>query len=157
VYRSKYDVNTGKWTSYKWIKTVDAKELSYVDKKATSGEKYKYKVKAFGINSKGTTKATSEIVYLASTKTTIKNTETGIKVSWTKVQGAEKYRVYRSEYNASTGKWSSFETLKTVSSKTLSYTDKTVKEGGSYKYRVRAIKGKTFSSYKTTEKIECTK
>ena len=157
VYRSQYDVNTGKWTSYKWIKTVDAKELSYVDKKATSGEKYKYKVKAFGINSKGTTKATSEIVYLASTKTTIKNTETGIKVSWTKVQGAEKYRVYRSEYNASTGKWSSFETLNTVSSKTLSYTDKTVKAGGSYKYRVRAIKGKTFSSYKTTEKIECTK
>ena len=153
VYRSQYDVNTGKWTSYKWIKTVDAKELSYVDKKATSGEKYKYKVKAFGINSKGTTKATSEIVYLASTKTTIKNTETGIKVSWTKVQGAEKYRVYRSEYNASTGKWSSFETLNTVSSKTLSYTDKTVKAGGSYKYRVRAIKGKTFSSYKTTGEV----
>ena len=157
IYRSQYDASKGKWTSYKRVKTLDAKNLTWTDGKATSGEKYKYKVKAYSVNSKSSTKATSAIIYLASTKVTIKNTEKGINLSWTKVEGAERYRVYRSEYNKSTGKWNSYETMTTVSAKTLSWTDTTVKEGNTYKYRVRAIKEKTLSSYKTTGKIECSK
>ena len=153
IYRSQYDASKGKWTSYKRVKTLDAKNLTWTDGKATSGEKYKYKVKAYSVNSKSSTKATSAIIYLASTKVTIKNTEKGINLSWTKVEGAERYRVYRSEYNKSTGKWNSYETMTTVSAKTLSWTDTTVKEGNTYKYRVRAIKEKTLSSYKTTGKI----
>jgi hypothetical protein len=61
------------------------------------------------------------------------------------------------EYNEATGKWGSFETIKTVSSKTLSFTDKSVKEGCTYKYKVCVIKGKTLSSYKSTAEITYTK
>jgi len=153
VYRADYDAKTKKWSSYKGLKTVDAKTLTYNDKKVTSGEKYKYKVKAFYGSCKSSTKATSTALYVATTQTTVVNKENGIMVSWTKVKGAEKYKVYRLEYNATTGKWSSAEVLTTVSSKTLSYLDKNAKKSVTYKYRVRAIKGGTYSSYRTTDEI----
>ena len=153
IYRADYDAKAKKWLSYETIETVEAKTLSYTDKGVTSGEKYKYKVKAYNGKCKSSTKATSTALYVASTKTTVTNKENGINVSWTKVRGAEKYKVYRMEYDVSAGKWSSAEVITTVSSKTLSYHDKSVEDGRTYKYRVRAIKGKTYSSYKTTGEI----
>jgi fibronectin type 3 domain-containing protein len=157
IYRASYNEGTKKWSSFQEIKIVDAKNLSYTDTGLKSGAKYKYKVRALYKNCNSSVKSTSTAIYLSITTATVEQAEDGIKVNWTKVQGAEKYRVYRVEYNEATGKWGSFKTIKTVSSKTLSFTDKSVKEGCTYKYKVCVIKGKTLSSYKSTAEITYTK
>ncbi len=157
IYRASYNENTKKWSSFNEIKIVDAKNLSYTDTGLTSGAKYKYKVRALYKKCNSSVKATGTAIYLAITNATVENTENGIKVNWTKVSGGEKYRVYRSEYNEATGKWNSFKKMKTVSSKTLTWLDTTAEEGKTYKYKVCVIKSKTLSSYKSTEKIVCTK
>lgn len=153
IYRAEYDSDSKKWSSFDEIKIVDAKTLTYTDNEVTSGEKYKYKVRALYKKCKSSVKSTSTAIYLAITNATVENTETGVNVKWTTVTGAEKYRVYCSEYNEATDKWNSFVSLKTVDSETLSYLDKTAKAGVTYKYKVCVIKSKTLSSYKSTEKI----
>lgn len=71
----------------------------------------------------------------------------GVKVSWGKVSGARKYRVFRKE--GSSG-WK-----KLVDTTAVTYTDKKVTSGTKYTYTVRCISsdGKTFTSdYNTTGK-----
>ena len=95
---------------------------------------------------------------------------TGVKLTWKKVTGAQKYYVYRSTDGK---KWKKVKTtgskalkltwkkvanaqkyeiyrydkkkwvkVKTVSANTLSYTDKNKKKGTTYKYRIRAYSTK---------------
>ena len=58
-----------------------------------------------------------------------KNTAKGIKITWKKVKGAKKYRVYRGK-------------KKLTATKKTTYTDKKAKAGKTYKYTVKAVKGK---------------
>ena len=60
----------------------------------------------------------------------IENTSSGVKVTWGKVSGADKYRVYR---KTSKGDWKYIATT----SKTY-YTDKTAKSGTKYFYAVKS-------------------
>ena len=76
----------------------------------------------------------------------------GIKVSWGKVNSATSYIVYRSEYNAKTKKWSGWKNL--GSTKAVSYTDKSVKSGVTYKYTVRAANGSSKSAYKASSSVK---
>lgn len=66
------------------------------------------------------------------TKTASRKTSS-IKVSWNKLNGVSGYRIYRS-----TKKNSGYKYLKQVSSKTTSYTNKKLKSGKTYYYKVRA-------------------
>ena len=70
----------------------------------------------------------------------------GVKITWDAVPGAEKYRVFRKTYNASTKKWSKWANITDTTS--VNYTDKTVATGTKYKYTVRCISedGKTYTS-----------
>ena len=61
---------------------------------------------------------------------TISNTSSGVKITWGKVSGADKYRVYRKTKG---GEWKYIGST----SKT-GYTDKTAKSGTKYYYAVRA-------------------
>lgn len=61
------------------------------------------------------------------------STSKGIKVSWFQTGNAKGYYVYR---KVSGGKWKKIKTIKKAT--TLSYTDKTVKKGKTYTYRIRA-------------------
>lgn len=65
----------------------------------------------------------------------ITSNSTSVTVKWGKVSKANGYRVYK--YDESTKKYKS---LATVSSGTLSYTDKTVKPGDYAKYKIRAYR-----------------
>ncbi len=83
----------------------------------------------------------------------VTNVNGGVKVVWAKVAGAEKYRVFRRAYNASTKKWSSW--VKACDTTAVSYTDKTARSGIRYAYTVRCISadGKIFTSnYNTAGK-----
>ena len=70
----------------------------------------------------------------------VSNTDTGIKISWGKVTGAEKYRVF---YKNSSGVW-----VGIVNTGSTSYTWTGAKSGTKYTFTVRCISadGKTYTS-----------
>ncbi len=70
---------------------------------------------------------------------TVKNTTSGVYITWSKLPGANKYAVYRK----TTGGW----TKLTASATGTSFTDKTAKNNVKYTYTVRAING---TEYNTT-------
>ncbi len=73
-----------------------------------------------------------------------------VSLSWKKVKNAKKYEIYRAKLNYK-GK-GKFKKLKAV--KKNAYTDKTVKGGVYYKYKVRAVNGKKKSKFSAaTSKI----
>ncbi len=147
VYSSQYDASTGKWSSWKNRGTTKVTTTSWVDKKATSGTKYKYTVRAVNGLCKSAYKASSELLYLAQPTVKISNVDTGVKVSWTKATGATGYRVYRSQYDEINSTWSSWKNMGTAKASVTSWVDKSVVDGTTYKYTVRSVNGKVLSSY----------
>ena len=100
------------------------------DKKATTsaaGKKHKVCTEC------GETIETAKIAQLKCSKPQLKkvsNGSKGAKISWSKVSGADYYRIYRKTKN---GSWEYID-----STKKTSYVDDTVKSGTKYYYAVRA-------------------
>ena len=127
-----------------WTRMVDTTSTSYIDKDVSSGRNYTYTVRCIsadgksftsGYDSKGTT-----VKYIAAPEISkLENVNGGVKITWNKVSGATKYRVY---YKGSKG-WT-----KMVDTTSTSYTDKDVSSGRNYTYTVRCISddGKSFES-----------
>lgn len=153
VYRSQYNPSTNKWSSWKNRGTAKATKSSWVDTKVTSGVNYKYTVRAINGSCKSAYKASSALLYLAQPKVTISNVADGINVKWTKAAGATGYRVYRSQLDEATGKWTSWKNMGTAKATKSSWTDKSVVDGVTYKYTARTVCGKTLSSYKETSEL----
>ena len=140
VYRK---VNSGKWKS---VKTTTG--LVYKDKDTKAGYKYSYTVKTYklidgkkvysGYDKKGLSGKLNTTVSLK-----IKNNT--VSVSWKKTNGASGYYIYRA--TSKNGKYSKIKTI--TSGKTLKYTDKKVKLGKTYYYKVipfKKISGKSVKS-----------
>ena len=71
-----------------------------------------------------------------------------VYLTWTKVSGAKKYEIQRAKINpktGKTGKWKAWATTKKTAVKK--------KASGDYKYRVRAVKGKTKSKWSSAKRI----
>lgn len=70
----------------------------------------------------------------------IQNVQDGVKISWSKVKGAAKYRVFR---KSGSGSWA-----KVADTTALNYTDKNAKSGTKYTYTVRCMSAdsKTYTS-----------
>ena len=147
VYRK---VNSGKW---KVVKNTTG--TSYKDKNVKAGYKYSYTVKAYkkvngkkvysGYNKKGLSGKLNTVVSLS-----VKNKT--VFISWKKTTGATGYYIYRS--GSKNGKFSKIKTI--TSGKTLKYTDKKVKTGNTYYYKVipfAKITGKKVNS--TSSIIKC--
>ncbi len=139
-----------KTKSSSWKYVGSTKTTSYVDKSAKSDTKYYYAVKSVDGESSSyhSTSHFNDICktvnYLAAPVVKVKNNVgTSITVSWGKVSGAQKYYVYRKAGSAT-----SWTKVKTTTS--TSYTDKSVKNGTTYKYMVKAIDGKIVSGYKSS-------
>ena len=132
------DVKFVSWETIALGEIPDIKELVHnhissdwiTDKKATvnaKGKKHKECTEC------GEILETATIAQLKASKPklkTISNTEYGVKITWGKVSGADKYRVYR---KTSKSDWKHIGTT----SKTY-YTDKTAKSGTKYYYAVKA-------------------
>ena len=118
-----------------WTRMVDTASTSYIDKDVSSGKNYTYTVRC--INSSAT-KFTSgydskgkSVKYISTPKITkAESVDGGVKISWNKSNGAEKYRVY---YKGSKG-WT-----RMVDTTSTSYIDKDVSSGKNYTYTVRCI------------------
>ena len=127
-----------------WTRMVDTTSTSYIDKDVSSGRNYTYTVRCIsadgksftsGYDSKGTT-----VKYVAAPEISkLENVNGGVKISWGKVSGATKYRVY---YKGRKG-WT-----RMVDTTSTSYIDKDVSSGRNYTYTVRCISadGKSFTS-----------
>lgn len=141
IYRSEYNASTKKWSSFKKVKTAKGASKSWTDTKVTSGVKYKYCIKAVNGKVVCDKKKSDSLYYLTKPKATVTKATNGIVVNWTQVNGASKYRVYRSELQ--NGAWTSFKEIATPTGKVKSYTDTTTVVGVQYKYKVKAVKSKS--------------
>ena len=118
-----------------WTRLADTTSTSYTDSKVSSGKTYTYTVRCInssatkftsGYDSKGKT-----VKYISAPKITkAESVNGGVKISWNKSNGAEKYRVY---YKGSKG-WT-----RLADTTSTSYTDSKVSSGETYTYTVRCI------------------
>ena len=118
-----------------WTRLTDTTSTAYTDSKASSGKTYTYTVRCInlsatkftsGYNSKG-----KSVKYISAPKITkAESVNGGVKLTWSKVKGAEKYRVY---YKGSKG-WT-----RLADTTSTSYTDSKVSSGKTYTYTVRCI------------------
>lgn len=121
--------------NYKRI--ASGKSCFYRDTKVVSGKSYSYKIVAYQGSRTKTSKVMS-IRYLAMPKVTVKNTISGVQITWKKIKGAETYRVYYKKGNS----WKRLtETKKT------SVVDTQVSSGEKRTYTVKAMSGKTGSGF----------
>ncbi len=149
--------------SYKEIAAVSRVDgttaYSYTDSKLDTGKKYTYKIRS--VKTKNADVAYSSYsskksVTIRPATTTVKvatNTYNTLKISWSKVKGTESdgyvtgYEIYRS-----TSKNGTYKKIATVKGGTnTTYTDKSLKTGTKYYYRVKAYctvkKEKVYSSF----------
>ena len=140
----------GKWSSWVNMATVKPSKSYYIDKTAQSGGTYRYAVRAVINKSKSSYKATSVLTFLGVPRVTISSTKQGMNVKWSGVIGASNYRVYRAEYV--NGKWTSWKYVNKAVN-TTTFTDSSVISGMNYKYTVRAINGKSLSSFTGSDNL----
>lgn len=154
VYRSTYDAVNKTWSSWKNMGTAKADKSSWVDKSAQSGTTYRYTVRTVCGNCKSGYKASNSVLYLKEPKVTIANAANGMNVKWTQALQAKGYKIYRSQYNETTGKWSSWKNMGTAKYSKSSWVDKSVVSGVTYKYTVRTVNGKWLSSYTASKSVK---
>ena len=127
-----------------WTRMVDTTSTSYIDKDVSSGRNYTYTVRCISADGKSFTSGYDSkgksVKYIAAPEISkLESVNGGVKISWGKVSGATKYRVY---YKGRKG-WT-----RMVDTTSTSYIDKDVSSGRNYTYTVRCISddGKSFES-----------
>ena len=140
IYRADFNEATGKYNSYKKVKTVKGTTKSWTDTTVVSGKKYKYCVKAVRGKVVCDKVQTKSIYFLVKPTATAANTGNGIAVNWNQIQGATSFKIYRASFQ--NGAWTGYSHIATVSP-TTSYLDSATVPGVQYKYKVKAVKSKT--------------
>ena len=122
-----------------WIRLADTTSTAYTDKAVSSGKNYTYTVRCLSADAKrftsGYDSKGKSVKFLSVPK--IKKTENvygGVKLTWNKVSGAEKYRVYCKKNN----KWkglgnttsTSFIDTKAMSDHNCTYTVRCITKDG---------------------------
>lgn len=150
----KYEVYraTSKNGKYTLVKTVT--ETSYTDKSTNVGKSFFFKVKAISSDKNVTASAFSKVVKgtvdLKMPVVTAKSkSKKQVKLSWKKVSGAKKYEIYRA--TSKNGKYKKIATTTKTS-----YTNKKLKSGKTYYYKVKAIAKKKAanSAFSTVDKCK---
>ncbi len=152
VYRRVYNASTKKWSGWSAIK-IGVTETSCIDSGVKLGIYYKYTVRAVNGDVKSKYVSTSGLKYNVTPVVKVTNTSAGVKVTWTTMANATGYRVYSSQYDAKTKKWSSWKNRGTAKATATAWTDKNVVSGTYYRYTVRAVDGSVLSSYKASSNI----
>lgn len=152
IYRS--TSSDGKsWTRIGTVK--DGNTTVYYDNTVTCGKTYYYTMCAYKtingstVVSKHLKEGLSCVPIPSRPKVTAKQQKNlSVLITWGKIAGATKYKVYRREPG---GKWSTISTINSGS--TVSYTDKPKKTNIQYEYTVRALRGTVYSEYKAVKMV----
>lgn len=156
VYRS-----TKKDRDYQNIKTIDSVGTSsWTDSSVKTGKTYYYKIKVVVKTQNGNQTSGFSNVKSAkavSAKTTLKakaSNAKNVKLTWSKVKGANGYEIYRS--NRKDGK---YQKVKTISKGgTTSYKDGKLKKSTTYYYKIRAYRKvdrkKVYGSYSSVVSVK---
>lgn len=141
---SSYEVYKYDSKAKKYVKAGTTAGTSLTVKGLTAGSKYSFTVRAYNKADKvysSWSKTVSVKPVPAKTSVKAKNLKgKKAQVSWKKVDGASGYTVYRA---AGKGSYKAVRTVK--SGKTVKFTNKSLKKGTTYKYKVKAyrtVKGK---------------
>ncbi len=142
IYRSE---NNGK---YKLVAKNITGTTYYDDTAKNSGSRYKYAVKAAIPTEYGTAvssyKATKNRTFLAAPELNpVAVTDNGLSISWSSVNGATGYTVYRKTLDEK----AEFSELAKVDANTLAFTDTTANAESAFSYTVRATTEKVNGSY----------
>ena len=127
-----------------WTKLTDTEETSVTDTDVTSGYNYTYTVRCISADGKqfasGYLPGKKIKYYAAPGITNITSTTDGVKITWNKVPGTDKYRVY---YYGRNG-WTRMADVAGTT-----YLDEEVYSGETYTYTVRGInnEGTAFMGY----------
>lgn len=118
-----------------WKTVYTGSDTRYTAADLTFGESYSFSVRAVSGDARSyrSAKVTGKATYPAPTCSAELEKGKGIRISWSAVEGAGSYRVYRRTEGGS-WKW-----LKVTDSATTSYVDTTGKPGATYEYAVRAF------------------
>lgn len=156
VYRS-----TKKDGDYQNIKTIDSVGTSsWTDSSVKTGKTYYYKIKVVVKTQNGNQTSGFSNVKSAKAvpaKTTLKakaSNAKNVKLTWSKVKGANGYEIYRS--NSKDGK---YQKVKTISKGgTTSYKDGKLKKSTTYYYKIRAYRKvdrkKVYGSYSSVVSVK---
>lgn len=128
----------------KWKKLTTTSKLYYKDTNVKNNKTYSYRVKAINGKTTSAYKTVKQLFLSTPTLSSVKNTTSGVTLTWKKVSGAEGYKIYRK-----TGSGSFKLIATTTNNKKFTYVDKTVADGKSYTYTVRAYSGNYNSYYNT--------
>ena len=128
-------------TKWEYLKTVSSGNTYYDDKKAQLGKSYIYTVKGYWkkgskVQNSGYKASGYRITTAIKTPsiTDVSSSGLNVKIKWSKIAGAQGYRVFRIKKGES--KWTKIADLKGNSK--FVYTDTTVKQDTQYTYAVRA-------------------
>ncbi|MBO5302736.1 MAG: N-acetylmuramoyl-L-alanine amidase [Lachnospiraceae bacterium] len=134
--------------TYKNIALIENPQtLTYKDATVKAGKTYYYKVSPYNAKEEGELSEAESIKILKTPEIlSIKRSKSQLKITWKKVKNVTKYQIFRSETKDGT-----YTRIKTVSSKTSYYVDKTVMPQKKYYYKIRAyasgLDGKSYSAY----------
>lgn len=156
VYRS-----TKKDGDYQNIKSIDSVGTSsWTDSSVKTGKTYYYKIKVVVKTQNGNQTSGFSNVKSAKAvpaKTTLKakaSNAKNVKLTWSKVKGANGYEIYRS--NSKDGKYSKVKTISKGS--TTSYKDGKLKKSTTYYYKIRAYRKvdrkKVYGSYSSVVSVK---
>ncbi len=84
----------------------------------------------------GNCRGTFKIYLPATTATTVANVKDGIKLTWSKVEGADGYVIYRRAWSSTTNGWTDF--VRWNNTTALNWTDTKVYAGTRYQYGIKA-------------------
>lgn len=134
------------------LETLGSSTFAYTDTKVKSknGVSYTYDVVACSKLGEGVPSSGKTLVRLTGvTAKSLKKYGSALKLTWTRNSKAAGYYIYR---RTGSGSWSKVKTI--AKNSTLTYTDKTVKKGKTYSYRVYAYKGSSTSVVSNTKKLK---
>ncbi len=95
-----------------------------------------YVIVTFKGDYEGTCRGSFKIYLQPTTTTTVANIKDGIKLTWSKVEGADGYVIYRRAWSSTTNGWTDF--VRWNNTTALNWTDTKVYAGTRYQYGIKA-------------------
>lgn len=135
----------------KLLKTVKNTVTTYTDKKVENqnGKTYTYTVQPYSGDQNGPAEGVSVTRLTGVTLKKASKSGSNIKLTWSRNSKAKGYQIYR---KTGSGSWVKVKTI--TKNSTLTYTDKSVKRGKKYTYKVRAYKDTSVSQFSGTKTVK---